>query len=50
MTERTFSKVDVLHAIRSIPQERVHEFAVGGHYGVGWIGGSVCRPIVLSLA
>jgi glucose-6-phosphate 1-dehydrogenase len=31
-------KVDVLQTIRPIPQERVHEFAVGGQYGVGWIG------------
>jgi glucose-6-phosphate 1-dehydrogenase len=32
-------KVDVLHAIRPIPQERVHEFAVRGQYAAGWIGG-----------
>jgi glucose-6-phosphate 1-dehydrogenase len=31
-------KVDVLQTIRPIPQERVHEFAVGGQYDVGWIG------------
>jgi glucose-6-phosphate 1-dehydrogenase len=32
-------KVDVLHAIRPIPRERVHEFAVRGQYGGGWLEG-----------
>ena len=30
-------KVDVLHAIRPIPPEGVHQFAVRGQYGPGWI-------------
>ena len=32
-------KVDVLHAIRPIPQEKVHEYAVRGQYDGGWIEG-----------
>ncbi|MFL7894234.1 MAG: glucose-6-phosphate dehydrogenase [Anaerolineales bacterium] len=32
-------KVDVLHAIRRIPQEDVHQFAVRGQYDEGWIQG-----------
>jgi len=32
-------KVDVLHAVRPILPERVHEFAVSGQYGTGWIEG-----------
>ena len=32
-------KVDVLHAIRPIPADRVNEFAVRGQYGEGYIGG-----------
>ncbi len=37
------AKVDVLHAIRPIPHESVHEFAVRGQYGDGWIEGQrVC--------
>lgn len=32
-------KVDVLHAIRSIAPEQVHQFAVRGQYGAGWIEG-----------
>ena len=32
-------KVDVLRAIRSIPLEQVHDFAVRGQYGSGWIQG-----------
>jgi glucose-6-phosphate 1-dehydrogenase len=32
-------KVDVLHAIRPVPQEKVHEFSVRGQYGSGWIQG-----------
>jgi glucose-6-phosphate 1-dehydrogenase len=32
-------KVDVIHAIRSIPVEQIHEFAVRGQYGSGWIEG-----------
>jgi len=32
-------KVDLLHAIRPIPQERIHRFAVSGQYGPGWIEG-----------
>lgn len=31
-------KVDVLHAIRPISHEDVHQFAVRGQYGKGWIG------------
>jgi glucose-6-phosphate 1-dehydrogenase len=32
-------KVDVLHAIRRISQEEVHQFAVRGQYDRGWIQG-----------
>jgi glucose-6-phosphate 1-dehydrogenase len=32
-------KVDVLRAIRPIPQTQVHRFAVRGQYGTGWIQG-----------
>jgi glucose-6-phosphate 1-dehydrogenase len=32
-------KVDVLHAIRPIPRERVYDFAVRGQYGAGWLEG-----------
>jgi glucose-6-phosphate 1-dehydrogenase len=32
-------KVDVLHAIRPIPQERIHAFAVRGQYAAGWLEG-----------
>ncbi len=32
-------KVDVLRAIRQIPQEQVSQFAVRGQYGSGWIKG-----------
>jgi glucose-6-phosphate 1-dehydrogenase len=32
-------KVDVLRAIRSIPERQVNQFAVRGQYGQGWIGG-----------
>jgi glucose-6-phosphate 1-dehydrogenase len=32
-------KVDVLRAIRSIPPEQVHDFAVRGQYARGWIQG-----------
>jgi glucose-6-phosphate 1-dehydrogenase len=32
-------KVDVLHAIRPIPADQVHQFAVRGQYGAGWIDG-----------
>jgi glucose-6-phosphate 1-dehydrogenase len=32
-------KVDVLHAIRPIPRERIHEFAVRGQYAAGWMEG-----------
>jgi glucose-6-phosphate 1-dehydrogenase len=32
-------KVDVLHAIRPIPEDRVHDFAVRGQYASGWIDG-----------
>jgi glucose-6-phosphate 1-dehydrogenase len=31
--------VDVLRAIRHIPQTQVHQFAVRGQYGAGWIEG-----------
>jgi glucose-6-phosphate 1-dehydrogenase len=30
-------KVDVLHAIRPIPSDGIHQFAVSGQYGAGWI-------------
>ncbi|RAJ10921.1 glucose-6-phosphate 1-dehydrogenase [Chitinophaga skermanii] len=33
-------KVDVLNAIRRIPKEEVHEYAVRGQYGPGWMKGS----------
>ncbi len=29
-------KVDVLHAIRPIPRDKVYEYAVRGQYGAGW--------------
>jgi glucose-6-phosphate 1-dehydrogenase len=29
-------KVDVLHAIRPVPRDKVYEFAVRGQYGAGW--------------
>jgi glucose-6-phosphate 1-dehydrogenase len=32
-------KVDVLHAIRPILQEQVHQFAARGQYGDGWVQG-----------
>jgi glucose-6-phosphate 1-dehydrogenase len=32
-------KVDVLHAVRPIPPEAVHQSVVRGQYGPGWIGG-----------
>jgi glucose-6-phosphate 1-dehydrogenase len=32
-------KVDVLHAIRPIPQEEMHLFAVRGQYAPGWMQG-----------
>jgi glucose-6-phosphate 1-dehydrogenase len=32
-------KVDVLHAVRPIPHEAVHQCVVRGQYGKGWIGG-----------
>jgi glucose-6-phosphate 1-dehydrogenase len=32
-------KVDVLHAIRPIPQAQIHRFAVRGQYAPGWIEG-----------
>jgi glucose-6-phosphate 1-dehydrogenase len=35
-------KVDVLHAVRPIPHDAVHQYVVRGQYGKGWIGG---RPV-----
>lgn len=32
-------KVDVLRAIRPIPEEHIHRFAVRGQYGTGWLEG-----------
>jgi glucose-6-phosphate 1-dehydrogenase len=32
-------KADVLHAIRPIPQDQIHHFAVRGQYASGWIEG-----------
>lgn len=32
-------KVDVLHAVRQIPREIVHQCTVRGQYGEGWVGG-----------
>jgi glucose-6-phosphate 1-dehydrogenase len=32
-------KVDVLHALRPIPPEGIHHFAVRGQYGGGWLEG-----------
>src|SRR6266516_875396 len=32
-------KVDVLNAIRKIPKEQVHDYAVRGQYGNGWMHG-----------
>jgi glucose-6-phosphate 1-dehydrogenase len=36
-------KVDVLHAVRPIPFDAVHQFTVRGQYGKGWIGGKKVR-------
>ena len=36
-------KVDVLHAVRPIPRDGVHECAVRGQYGAGWIAGKAVR-------
>lgn len=36
-------KVDVLRAVRSIPPQDVHEFAVRGQYGPGWLEGQRVR-------
>ena len=36
-------KVDVLHAVRPIPHHAVHQCAVRGQYGEGWIGGTEVR-------
>jgi len=36
-------KVDVLHAIRPIPRHQVHDFAVRGQYGAGWLQGEHVR-------
>jgi glucose-6-phosphate 1-dehydrogenase len=33
-------KVDVLHAIRPIPYEQIHQFAARGQYASGWIEGT----------
>jgi glucose-6-phosphate 1-dehydrogenase len=32
-------KADVLHAIRPIPVDQVHQYAVRGQYGAGWLKG-----------
>lgn len=32
-------KMDVMHALRPITPERVHEYAARGQYGAGWIAG-----------
>ena len=32
-------KSDVLHAVRPIPMDRIHEFVARGQYGSGWIEG-----------
>ena len=32
-------KVDVLRAVRPIPHERIHQYAVSGQYAAGWIEG-----------
>jgi glucose-6-phosphate 1-dehydrogenase len=32
-------KVDVLHAVRPIRRDAVHQFVVRGQYGEGWVGG-----------
>jgi glucose-6-phosphate 1-dehydrogenase len=44
--------VDVLRAVRTIPPDRVHQFAVRGQYGSGWIKGERvnayrCEPDVV---
>jgi glucose-6-phosphate 1-dehydrogenase len=36
-------KVDVLHAVRPIPFDSVHQSTVRGQYGSGWIGGKKVR-------
>src|SRR5690606_38947587 len=36
-------KVDVLHAVRPIPYDIVHQSTVRGQYGEGWIGGKKVR-------
>lgn len=37
-------KIDILHAIRPVPSEQIHKFAVSGQYGTGWIEGKQVRP------
>lgn len=34
-------KIDVLHAIRPIPIDQVHQYVVRGQYSKGWIGGKL---------
>ncbi|GAC1345581.1 MAG: glucose-6-phosphate dehydrogenase [Isosphaeraceae bacterium] len=36
-------KVDILHAIRPIPKDQVHQSVVRGQYGKGWIDGKEVR-------
>jgi glucose-6-phosphate 1-dehydrogenase len=37
-------KLDVLRAMRPIPQDEIHENAARGQYGSGWIGGAKMTP------
>jgi glucose-6-phosphate 1-dehydrogenase len=37
-------KVDVLRAIREIPVEQIHHFAVRGQYGSGWVKANKVKP------
>ncbi len=37
-------KVDVLRAIRPMPPEQIHDYAVRGQYGSGWLEGQRVQP------
>ena len=43
-------KVDVLHAVRPIHPDAVHQCVVRGQYGQGWVGGKNVRGIVKRMA
>jgi glucose-6-phosphate 1-dehydrogenase len=37
-------KVDLLRAVRSTPRDLIHQYAVSGQYGAGWIEGEFVQP------